>query len=72
MSALDVLIERGERAAREEGISIGEAKGKAEGKEEGIELTKKVFQLHLKGVAIPDIAAQLSIDIAIVEDLLAI
>jgi flagellar biosynthesis/type III secretory pathway protein FliH len=35
MSALDVLIERGERAAREEGISIGEAKGKAEGKAKG-------------------------------------
>jgi hypothetical protein len=79
MSALDVLIARGEQAAEERGMLIGEAIGKAEGKAEGeaigkaegIELTKKVFKLHLKGIAAMDIAAQLGIELSMVENLLS-
>jgi hypothetical protein len=52
MSALDVLIERGERAGREQGILIGVAQGKAEATRHAI--AKAIFRGKLTDAEIAE------------------
>jgi predicted transposase YdaD len=56
MSALDVLIARGEQAGREEGMLIGEALGKAEGKAEAVRqsIQKAILQGKLTDAEIAE------------------
>ena len=59
-------------SARREGIAIGEKLGEKRGEKQGIQLTKKVFKLHVQGIPDEEIAVQCNISVTKIQEILDI